>query len=257
MSIVASLAISTISLANSIMFEQSAFAVDNCDATATCINEQFGSGTGDSQVNNCSNNFCLNRLSGNDNTQTNNCRDGSACINEAFGGDRNTQTNNCVVGDPCINRASGNDNSQNINCTGRGGQCADNSAVGDNNVQNMECNVAFISFCENSISGDDNAQKVECIDFSVEIGCSNTSFGDGNTQDLKCYRSSCINRSGDPQTGPTNSNTQNTLCANSNSCLNNGINTNVIANGASECQSDSADTTTVCQPGRRIVTPNS
>ena len=57
------------------------------------------------QTNNCSNNFCLNRLSGNDNIQTNNCRDGSACINEAFGGDRNTQTNNCVVGDPCINRA--------------------------------------------------------------------------------------------------------------------------------------------------------
>ena len=57
MSIVASLVISGMSLANSIMFEQSAFAVDNCDATATCINEQFGSGTGNSQINNCSKQF--------------------------------------------------------------------------------------------------------------------------------------------------------------------------------------------------------
>jgi hypothetical protein len=204
MAIIASLVISTVALANSIMFEQSAYAVDNCDATATCINEQFGSGTGNSQFNNCSSNFCLNIVVGNDNTQTNNCRDGSACINEVFG-DRNTQTNNCVVGDPCINRALGNDNSQNINCTGRGGQCADNSVIGDNNVQNMECNVAFISICENSIRGNDNTQKVECIDFSVKIDCTNSTFGDGNTQDLKCYRSSCINTSGDPQTGPTSS----------------------------------------------------
>jgi hypothetical protein len=94
----------------------------------------------------------------------------------------------------------------------------------------MECKVDFISICENS------------------------AWGDGNTQDLKCYRSGCENRSGDTQT--TSSNTHNTFCANSNSCLNDGINTKVIANGASHCESDGPDTT-VCQPGRKIVTPNS
>jgi hypothetical protein len=116
----------------------------------------------------------------------------------------------------------------------------------------MECKVDFISICENSARGDGNTQKIECRDISL---CSNTVFGDGNTQDLKCNRSGCENRSGDPQT--TSSNTQNTFCTNSNSCLNDGINTKVIANGASHCESDSPDTTTVCQPGRKIVTPNS
>lgn len=95
----------------------------------------------------------------------------------------------------------------------------------------MKCKVDFINICENSARGE------------------------RNTQDLKCYRSGCENRSGDTQT--TSSNTQNTFCANSNSCLNDGINTKVIANGASHCESDGPDTTTVCQPGRKIVTPNS
>ena len=88
----------------------------------------------------------------------------------------------------------------------------------------MKCKVDFINICENSARGE------------------------RNTQDLKCYRS------GDTQT--TSSNTQNTFCANSNSCLNDGINTKVIANRASHCESDGPDTT-VCQPGRKIVTPNS
>ena len=38
MIIIASLIISTMTLTNSMKFEQSAYAVDNCDATATCIN---------------------------------------------------------------------------------------------------------------------------------------------------------------------------------------------------------------------------
>ena len=86
-----------------------------------------------------------------------------------------------------------------------------------------------ISICENSPRGNDNTQKVECIDFSLKIDCSNAILGDGNTQGIKCYRSSCENRSGDPETH-TSSNAQNTLCANFKSCSNDGVNTNVIAN---------------------------
>ena len=111
------------------------------------INEQFGSGTGNSQVNNCTSNFCLNRVIGNDNTQTNNCRDGSVCNNEVAE-DRNTQTHNCVVGDPCI---SGTIILKTL--------IARDSAVGDNNVQNMKCKVDFINICENSARGERNTRS--------------------------------------------------------------------------------------------------
>ena len=82
----------------------------------------------------------------------------------------------------------------------------------------------------------------------------NISQRDGNTQELKCFRSGCENRSGDIQTGTT-SNTQNTFCANSNSCLNDGTNTKIISNGA-DCKSNGPDTTTICQPGHTIIQPN-
>ncbi len=68
----ASLVISTFALANSMMFEQSVYAVDNCDATSTCENIERGIG----------------------NIQNNNCTDFSTCKNEA-NGDENIQINRC------------------------------------------------------------------------------------------------------------------------------------------------------------------
>jgi hypothetical protein len=53
-----------------------------------------------------------------------------------------------------------------------------------------------------------------------------------------------------------NSKTQNTACQSS-GCLNNGINTNIYANSASDiCRNIGSDTTTICQGDRTFVFPN-
>jgi hypothetical protein len=68
LAIVASLFISTLALANSIIFEQSVYAVDNCDATSTCTNTQTG--IDNSQFNECTNlSTCLNDATGNKYTE--------------------------------------------------------------------------------------------------------------------------------------------------------------------------------------------
>ena len=75
LAIMASLLVSTVAIANSMMFEQSVYAVDNCDATSTCYNDP-GTGTGNTQINDCANfSDCANLIfddSGR-NTQTNDC----------------------------------------------------------------------------------------------------------------------------------------------------------------------------------------
>ena len=95
MTMMTSLVLCTFALANS-MFEQTAYAADNCDLTSTCTNIQTGI----------------------DNSQTNDCTNFSTCVNEANGND-NTQTNRCdtIEAESCSNRVApfaggGNDNNQ-------------------------------------------------------------------------------------------------------------------------------------------------
>jgi hypothetical protein len=81
------------------MFEQFAYAVDNCDSTSTC--ENFQTGLGNSQENNCTHSStCKNYATGDRNTQFNRC-ESSPGVQLTFG---------------CVNGAIGNDNSQKVTC---------------------------------------------------------------------------------------------------------------------------------------------
>jgi hypothetical protein len=136
MAVMASLVISTVALANSIKFEQSSYAVDNCDATSTCENEP-GTGTGNSQTNTCTDfSTCSNGVFGDDsdrNTQTNGCTDFSTCRNDAGLGDGNTQNLLCARMTDCHNvigsfEAPANSETQSTTCA-NAGSC---SNVGEN-----------------------------------------------------------------------------------------------------------------------------
>ena len=227
--IMATLVMSTIALASSmIMFEQSVYAVDNCDATSTCTN--FQSQPGNRQTNNCKNSSnCGNIANGNDNTQTNRCDSVPQRCSNFLIGEGNSQSNNCnsVAGFGCFTFADGNDNT----LTNRCGSAACNSVA----------------------SGDGNTVKTEC--HSVETFCQNGARGSDNTSYLFCARMhNCDVVNGLPQT-PVSSTTRSTICGNADSCTNVDINSNVLANGAS-CKSNGPDTTTVCHPGNTRIIPN-
>ena len=81
MAITASLVISTVALANSMIFEQSVYGVDNCDPISTC--NSVGSAS-DAQTNDCIIfSDCQNIANGGLNNQNNGCRT-SFCSNAAF-----------------------------------------------------------------------------------------------------------------------------------------------------------------------------
>ena len=196
LAIIASLFVSSVALANSMMFEQSVYAIDNCDSTSTCFNLP--------------------------NTPT--------------------QRNSCARSSICNNIGGGND--QNNNCSRS--ECGNTAFGGSSNSQNIACES---SSCSNDVASSSNSQNIACRSSS----CTNSLFAGGsNSQSIACQSSTvCAINVGAP-----GSNTQNIACQSSPSCVNAGQNTNVIANGAS-CESHDPNTTTICQPGRTIIRPNS
>jgi hypothetical protein len=62
----------------------------------------------------------------------------------------------------------------------------------------------------------------------------------------------CSNSNFSPDT-----NVQSTTCTNSAICIDNGLRTNVFANGVDNCSSGGADTIMICQPDRTLIRPNS
>jgi len=225
----ASLGISTFAIANSMMFEHRAYAVDNCDATSTCTN--FQSQPGNSQTNNCINSSnCRNAANGNDNTQINRCDS----VRE-FG---------------CSNFLIGEGNSQINNCNSIGHFGCSTFAEGNDNTLSNHCEFAE---CNSIAHGSDNTINTEC--FAVETFCQNGAIGDDDTSYLFCARMrNCDLVNGLPQS-PVSSSSRSTTCANSDICSNLDVNSNVMANGAS-CKSNGPDTTTFCQPNRVIIRPN-
>ena len=162
--------ISSVALANSMTFEQSVYAADNCDATSTCTNNQAG--TGNSQENNCINSStCANEATGNRNTQSNRCdsvrtQGQVGCINIAEG-DRNIQSNACnSVGEFCRTFAIGNDNTQTSRCESVEASCF-NFADGNDNTQNILC--ARMNHCIN-LAQSSNTQSTVCANGN---SCSN------------------------------------------------------------------------------------
>lgn len=150
MAIMASLFISTLALANSIMFEQYSYAADNCSETTICQNFNEGGGIGNSQTNNCINFFlCRNGVvSGSDNTQTNECRGRPSlgeCTNTAIG-DGNTQLNDCFTSSQCHNTAIGDGNTQHNSCARIA--CVNFAAGSTPSKQSTTCYNAAV--CENT-----------------------------------------------------------------------------------------------------------
>ena len=82
-----------------------------------------------------------------------------------------------------------------------------------------------------------------------DMGCLNTSVGNQSIQGLDCARmlTGCTNSNFSPDT-----NVQSITCANATG-TNNGLRTNVFANGVDNCSSNGPDTTTICQPNRIII----
>lgn len=178
MIIMASLVISTAVITNSMMFEQSVYAVDNCDATSTCLN--VDTGIGNTQTNECTNfSICFNGMTSRGivqrSIQTNECTDLSTCSNAITGSrsNDNIQTNRCDSApglgfiDGCTNFATGNDNTQINSCTAVA--ACDNEALGDDNRQNILC--ARMFDCGNTIESSSSTQSTTCANGGT---CSNT-----------------------------------------------------------------------------------
>jgi len=105
--------------------------------------------------------------------------------------------------------------------------------------------------CLTSTVGDSNTQNLNCHNSGA---CNNGQIGDDfNTQNLNCHNSGACFNSKPPGFPVT---TQNTACQSSGECGNGGLNTNVLANSAPSCESDTIDTTTICQQDRTFTFPN-
>lgn len=213
--VMASLLISTLTVANSIMFQQSVHAADNCDATSTCQNTQTG--TGNNQENNCTDSStCKNDATGDRNTQLNRCESSPGveltfgCFNGAIGND-NAQKITCneiedtVLG--CFNAVGGNGNTQNLNCANVELLGCSNAVIGNNNFQETNCNSVGEFGCRNQVIGSNNRQVISCTDVGVicnvsadennniqnlkctDVGfaCQDSATGDSNTQNLNCF----------------------------------------------------------------------
>ena len=257
---------------------------NNCNSVPGFGCSNFVEGDGNSQNIDCTLvDDCFNRANGERNIQKMDCTSigtfGSS--NGAFGnenhqeftctnigtvgcfnfanGDVNTQLMDCSnIGElGCANQVFGSDNTQTIDCQNVGEFGCFNSAFAKNNLnQNIKCYSVGDAGCENlsfnssTLDNTKHVQDVTCI--FVSTGCSNIAFLTEIDQDLTCVRSNlCINESFIGSGG----NAQSTTCANAGSCLNDGENTNVLANGA-DCESHDPDTTTYCQPGRTKIIPN-
>ena len=106
---------------NYLTFEQSAFAVDNCDSSSNCTNTQTGI----------------------DNTQTNDCTNFSTCrmMQPGMTIRRPTvviQFTGTEFSPGCENVAEGNGNSQTNTCDSDPGNGCTNEAFGNDNTQNID-----------------------------------------------------------------------------------------------------------------------
>jgi hypothetical protein len=281
---------------NYLTFEQSAFAVDNCDPSSTCTN--VDNGVGNTQSNNCTDSStCENDVTGNDNSQSSDCTHLTDCDNPAVG-DNNIQNIKCqnVLDDGCRNIAGSlppfplppniaNGNIQNIDCSNGVDFGCRNLAGGDGNTQNLQCDsIAGNEGCKNNAFGNDNTQNLNCrfitvhtggcgndiIDAGnnniqdmkclfVSIGCTNTLEGDGNELGGNEQSLLCVNSVRcDNVSFDANGNVQKSVCVNSGTCLNQGTDTKVISVKSDNCENDDVPgSKTICVNNRIINRPNS